>query len=88
MKMKNGYAEFLRMFDWNYFITCRTHYKVHLMTARNWINKLIPLHIKSKPFSNQRVIKEITLTFLHVHMLIDTNTDMTYKEIRFGLSIF
>ena len=41
MKMKNGYAEFLRMFDWNYFITCRTHYKVHLMTARNWINKLI-----------------------------------------------
>ena len=39
--MKNGYAEFLRMFDWNYFITCRTHYKVHLMTARNWINKLV-----------------------------------------------
>ena len=22
---------------------------------------------------------------LHVHMLLDTNTDMTYKEIRYGL---
>lgn len=44
--MKNGYAEFLRIFDWNYFITCRTHYKVHIMTTRNWINKLISSRYK------------------------------------------
>ena len=83
--MKNGYAEFLRMFDWNYFITCRTHYKVHLMTARNWINKLISSTYKVENVFYVSESDKGDHTNKHVHMLIDTNTEMTYKEIRFGL---
>ena len=28
------------VFNWNYFITCRTNYKIHTMTVRNWVSKL------------------------------------------------
>ena len=85
MKMKNGYAEFLGMFDWNYFITCRTHYKVHLTTARNWINKLISSTYMVENVFYVSESDKGDQTNKHVHMLIDTDTDMTHKEIRFGL---
>jgi len=56
------------------------------MTVRNWINKLYKRYVKvdnvffvlekdKGDYSNQ-----------HVHMLLDTNSDMTYEEIRYGLS--
>ena len=32
--------KFLQRFNWNYFITCRTPYKIHTMTVRNWVSKL------------------------------------------------
>ena len=55
------------------------------MTALDWINKLI--------FSKHKVENVLYVsesdkgdhTNKHVHMLIDTNTDMTFKEIGFGL---
>ncbi len=85
MKINNGCAEFLRTYDWNYFITCRTHHKVHLMTARNWINKLISSSYKVENIFYVSESDKGDHNNKHVHMLIDTNTDMTYKEIRFGL---
>ena len=41
MRIHNEYASLLQQFQWNYFITCRTPYKIHTMTVRNWITKLL-----------------------------------------------
>jgi hypothetical protein len=55
------------------------------MTARNWINKLFR---RSRQVDNVFFVAERDkgdYSNKHVHMLIGTNTDMTYKEIRYGL---
>jgi hypothetical protein len=55
------------------------------MTARNWINKLFR---RSHQVDNVFFVAERDkgdYSNKHVHMLIGTNTDMTYKEIRYGL---
>ena len=77
MKMNNGYAEFLRMFDWNYIITFRTHYKIYLMTARYLINKLISSTNKVENVFYVSERDKGNHTNKHVSMLIDTNTVMT-----------
>ena len=85
MKITKHYSDFLQRFNWNYFITCRTPYKIHTMTARNWINKLFR---RSHQVDNVFFVAERDkgdYSNRHVHMLIGTNTDMTYKEIRYGL---
>ena len=85
MKITKHYSDFLQRFNWNYFITCRTPYKIHTMTARNWINKLFR---RSRQVDNVFFVAERDkgdYSNKHVHMLIGTNTDMTYKEIRYGL---
>ena len=55
------------------------------MIVRNWINKLYKRSIKVDNvfFVSER--DKGDYSNLHVHMLLDTNTDMTYKEIRYGL---
>ena len=55
------------------------------MTVRNWINKLYKRSIKVDNvfFVSERDKGDYSNQ--HVHMLLDTNTDMTYKEIRYGL---
>ena len=73
------------MFNWNYFITCGTHYKVHLMTALNWINILVSSIYKLENVFYLSESDKGDHTNKHEDMLIDTNTDVTYKEIRFGL---
>ena len=39
MKITKHYSDFLQQLNWNYFITSRTPYKVHTVTAINWITK-------------------------------------------------
>ena len=52
------------------------------MTVRNWITKLLRLRTKLRMSSMYlREIKEI----ITIYMLIVTNTDMTYKEVKYGL---
>ena len=68
--MKDGYAEFFRMFEWNYFITCRTNYKITLMTARNWINKLFSPTYKVENILYVSESYNGDHTNKHVHMLI------------------
>jgi len=55
------------------------------MTVRNWIEKL---------FNNSNKVEQVFFVTerdkgdyknLHAHMLIGTNTDMTYREVRYGL---
>ncbi len=55
------------------------------MTVRNWINKLYKRSVKVDNvfFVSERDKGDYSNQ--HVHMLLDTNTDMTYKEIRYGL---
>ena len=85
MKIHNEYARFIQNFDWNYFITCRTPYKIHTKTVRDWIEKLFNRSYKVEKvfFVSER--DKGDWNNLHVHMLLDTNTDMTYKEVRYGL---
>jgi len=55
------------------------------MTVRKWISKL---------FINSNKVEKVFFVTerdkgdynnLHAHMLIGTNTDMTYREVRYGL---
>ena len=41
MNLSNDYANFIQQFQWNYFATCRTPYKIGAMTVRNWLTKLL-----------------------------------------------
>ena len=85
MKIHNEYARFIQNFDWNYFITCRTPYKIHTKTVRDQVDKLFSRSYKVDKvfFVSER--DKGDWNNLHVHMLLDTNTDMTYKEVRYGL---
>ena len=85
MKITKHYSDFLQQLKWNYFITCRTPYKIHTMTVRNWITKLLN---RSNKVDNVFYVTERDkgdYNNLHAHMLIETNTDMTYKEVKYGL---
>ena len=55
------------------------------MTVRNWVSKLFR---RSHQVDNVFYVSERDkgdYCNKHAHMLIGTNTDMTYKEIRYGL---
>ena len=85
MKITKYYSNLLQQLKWNYFITCRTPYKIHTMTVRNWITKLLN---NSNKVENVFYVTERDkgdYNNLHAHMLIGTNTDMTYKEVKYGL---
>ena len=85
MKIPKHYSDFLQQLKWNYFITCRTPYKIHTMTVRNWITKLLKNSNKVESVFYVTERDKGDYHNLHTHMLIGTNSDMTYKEIRFGL---
>jgi hypothetical protein len=55
------------------------------MTVRNWITKLLQKTSKVEQvfYVSERDKGDYSNT--HVHMLIGTNTDITYKEINYGL---
>ena len=85
MKMTKHYSDFLQQLKWNYFITCRTPYKIHTMTVRNWITKLLKTSNKVENVFYVTERAKGDYHNLHAHMLIGTNTDMTYKEVKYGL---
>ena len=84
MTTAKDFALFLQQLQWNYFITCRTPYKIHTMTVRNWLTKLLLRSNKvEQAFFVTERDREISTP--HAHMLIGTNTDMSYKEVKYGL---
>jgi hypothetical protein len=85
MKITKHYSDFLQQLKWNYFITCRTPYKIHTMTVRNWITKLLKTSNKVENVFYVTERDKGDYNNLHAHMLIGTNTDMTYKEVKYGL---
>ena len=85
MKITKHYSNFLQQLKWNYFITCRTPYKIHTMTVRNWITKLLKTSNKVENVFYVSERDKGDYNNLHAHMLIGTNTDMTYKEVKYGL---
>ena len=85
MTTAKDYAAFLQQLQWNYFATCRTPYKIHTMTARNWLTKLINNSNKVEQAFYVTERDKGDYNNLHVHMLIGTNTDMSYQEVRYGL---
>ena len=85
MDVRQQWAHFLNDYDWNYFITCRTPYKIHTRTVSTWIDKL---------YSNSAKVDKVFYVSErdkgdyknnHVHMLIDTNSSITYPELRHAL---
>ncbi|MDA9679585.1 hypothetical protein N9T96_00930 [Flavobacteriaceae bacterium] len=85
MEITKHYSNFLQQLKWNYFITCRTPYKIHTMTVRNWITKLLKTSDKVENVFYVSERDKGDYHNLHAHMLIGTNTDMTYKEVKYGL---
>ena len=85
MTTAKDYASFLKQLQWNYFATCRTPYKIHTMTVRGWLTKLVNSSNKVKQafFVTER--DKGDYNNLHAHILIGTNTDMSYKEVKHGL---
>ena len=85
MRLSKYYADFLQKYQWNYFITCRTPYKIHTMTVRNWITKLLKRSNKVESVFYVTERDKGDYHNLHAHMLIGTNTDMTFNEVKYGL---
>ena len=85
MNLSKDYADFIQQFQWNYFVTCRTPYKIYPMTVRNWLTKLLQRSNKVEQafFVSER--DKGDYNNLHVHMLIGTKAVMTYQEIKHGL---
>ena len=85
MDLSKDYADFIQQLQRNYFATCKTPYKIHTMTARNWLTKLLQ---RTSKVEQAFVVSERDkgdYNNLHVHMLIGANTDMTYREVKYGM---
>ena len=79
------YAKFLNeKFNWKYFLTARTPYKINTYTPINWSYRLLGNNKVDKVFYVVERDKG-DWTNKHVHMLVETNRDMTYKETRTAL---
>ena len=55
------------------------------MTVRNWITKLLKTSNKVENVFYVSERDKGDYNNPHAHMLIGTNTDMTYKEVKYGL---
>ncbi|MDA8658108.1 hypothetical protein N9L61_03590 [Flavobacteriaceae bacterium] len=45
MNLSKDYADFIQQFQWNYFATCRTPYRINTMTGvKNHQRKAIPVN--------------------------------------------
>jgi hypothetical protein len=85
MNLSKDYASFLQQLQWNYFATCRSPYRINTMTVRNWLTKLLRRSNKVEQAFYVTERDKGDYNNLHVHMLIGTNTDMSYQEVKYGL---
>ena len=85
MDIRRQWAQFLSEYKWNYFITCRTPYKIYSRIVSSWIDKL---------YSNSSKVDKVFYAAerdkgdyfnTHVHMLLETNSSITYPELRHAL---
>ena len=85
MTTAKDYASFLQQLQWNYFVTCRTPYRINTMTVRNLLTKLLNRSDKVEQAFYVSERDKGDYNNLHVHMLIGINTDMTYQEVKYGM---
>ena len=85
MEMAHYYSEYLRKgFNWNYFLTIRTPYKIYTKTPLIWSYRILENHKVDKVF--YVVERDIgDWSNKHVHMLLETNESLEYKEARSSL---
>ena len=85
MDVRQQWAQFLDEYDWNYFITCRTPHKIYTRTVFSWINKIYGNSLKVDKVFYVAERDKGDYSNNHVHMLIDTNSSITYPELRNAL---
>lgn len=85
MEVRQQWAQFLNEYEWNYFITCRTPYKIYTRTVSSWIDKLYGNSLKVDKVFYVAERDKGDYRNNHVHMLIDTNSTITYPELRHAL---
>ena len=85
MDVRQQWAQFLNDYEWNYFITCRTPYKIYTRTVSSWIDKLYGNSLKVDKVFYVSERDKGDYNNNHVHMLIDSNADITYPELRQAL---
>jgi hypothetical protein len=79
------YAIFLQQFDWNYFLTARSCYKIkRYFTSMKWAQKILKNDKVDKVFYVVERDKG-DMTNKHVHMLLETNKTLSYSEARKAL---
>ena len=78
----HNYSEYLRKgFNWNYFLTIRTPYKIYTKTPLTWSYRILENHKVDKVF--YVVERDIgDWSNKHVHMLLETNQEIKYHETR------
>ena len=77
------YAKFLNeQFNWKYFLTARTPYKINTSTPMNWSYRLLGNNKVDNIFYVVERDKG-DWSNKHVHMLVETNMDM-YGKMRSG----
>ena len=86
MDVRKQWARFLSEYDWNYFITCRTPYKIYTRTVSSWIDKLYGNSSKVDKVFYVSERDKGDYSNKHVHMLLETNSSITYPELRNALS--
>ena len=80
-KNNNAYSSFLQSFSWSYFITCRTPYKITQKTPYTWCEKLQKHPAIDRLFFVVERDKG-DMSSKHVHILIESSTDITYQDIK------
>ena len=85
MDVRQQWAQFLSEYDWNYFITCRTPYKIYTRTVSSWIDKLYANSSKVDKIFYVAEKDKGDYSNKHVHMLLETNSSITYPELRHAL---
>ena len=84
-EMSHYYSEYLRKgFYWNYFLTIRTPYKIYTKTPLTWSYRILENNKVDKVF--YIVERDVgDWSNKHVHMLLETNQSIDYKETRSSL---
>ena len=75
-KINVEYGKFLTQQKWDYFVTCRSDYKIGLTTPYTWSKRLVKAPQIEKLFFIVERDKG-DMNSKHVHMLLDTTTDIS-----------
>ena len=85
MDVRRQWAQFLGEYDWNYFITCRSPYKIYIRTVSSWIDRLYNNSSKVDKIFYVAERDKGDYSNTHVHMLLESDSSITSPELRHAL---